>query len=129
MTEFKRNLKHIKRTQKVQSGVGLLGKEMASRQATNKQQVVLMKSLNSYNFSYFKREENRNDTRDIWLSLFVYAYNTSHESTGYSPFEFVFGRQLRTPVELYLRVPSLLLLRSILRREDFASSSPSNFQH
>ena len=44
--------------------------------------------------------QNRNDW-DLWVNLAAYAYNTSiHESTGYSPYELVFGRVARTPVEV-----------------------------
>lgn len=49
--------------------------------------------------------EHRDDW-DLWIDLAVYAYNTSsHESTGFSPYELVFGRVARTPVELDLGVP------------------------
>ena len=41
------------------------------------------------------------DDWDSWDSLAVYAYNTScHESTDFSPYELVFGRSPRTPLEL-----------------------------
>eukprot|EP00794_Sanderia_malayensis_P021472 gene21472-biopygen4070 len=46
------------------------------------------------------------DDWDIWVSLVAYAYNTSvHESTGFSPYELVFGREARTPLELDLSLP------------------------
>ena len=46
------------------------------------------------------------DDWDNWVSLAVYAYNTScHESTGFSPYELVFGRSARTPLELDLDIP------------------------
>ena len=49
------------------------------------------------------------DHKDNWdngVSLAVYAYNTScHESTGFSPYELVFGRSARTPLELDLDIP------------------------
>ena len=46
------------------------------------------------------------DDWDQWVSLAVYAYNTStHESTGFSPYELVFGRIARTPLELDLDLP------------------------
>jgi len=46
------------------------------------------------------------DDWDSWVSLAVYAYNTScHESTGFSPYELVFGRSPRTPLELDLDIP------------------------
>ena len=46
------------------------------------------------------------DDWDTWVSLAVYAYNTScHESTGFSPYELVFGRSPRTPLELDLDIP------------------------
>ena len=42
----------------------------------------------------------------IGLVLAVYAYNTScHESTGFSPCELVFGKDLRTPLALDLDLP------------------------
>ena len=43
---------------------------------------------------------------DMWIDIIVYAYNTStHESTGISPYELVFGRTARTPLELDLGMP------------------------
>ncbi|MEL7426754.1 MAG: RNase H-like domain-containing protein [Bacteroidota bacterium] len=46
------------------------------------------------------------DDWDTWVSLAVYAYNTStHESTGVSPYELVFGRPARTPLEVDLDIP------------------------
>eukprot|EP00795_Rhopilema_esculentum_P017292 gene17292-biopygen6252 len=43
------------------------------------------------------------DDWDNWVSLAVYAYNTSsHESTGYRPYEMVFGRDPRTLLEIDL---------------------------
>ena len=46
------------------------------------------------------------DDWNSWVSLAVYAYNTiCHESTGFSPYELVFGRSPRTPLELDLVIP------------------------
>ena len=46
------------------------------------------------------------DDWDSWVSLAVYAYNTScHESTGFSPYELVFCRSPKTPLELDLDSP------------------------
>ena len=46
------------------------------------------------------------DNWDNWVTLAVYAYNTScHESTGFSPYDLVFGRSARTPLELDLDIP------------------------
>lgn len=43
----------------------------------------------------------RGDDWDVWLDPVVYAYNTSkHESTGFSPYEIVFGKLPRMPLEL-----------------------------
>ena len=43
---------------------------------------------------------------DEWLAQAVFAYNTSvHESTGISPYEMVFGRPARMPIEVELGVP------------------------
>ena len=47
------------------------------------------------------------DDWDNWVSLAIYSYNTScHESTGFSPYEMVFGRDPRTPLEVDLGLPS-----------------------
>ena len=46
------------------------------------------------------------DDWDSWVSLAVYAYNTScHEPPGFSPNELVFCRSPRTPLELDLDIP------------------------
>ena len=43
---------------------------------------------------------------DRWVDLVAYAYNTSiHASTGYSPYQMVFGRLARTPLEIDLGLP------------------------
>ena len=45
------------------------------------------------------------DTWDLHIDQAVFAYNTScHESTGFSPYELVFGRVARMPVEIDLGV-------------------------
>ena len=49
---------------------------------------------------------NRPDDWDLWLDPVVYAYNSSRqESLGTSPYEVVFGRVPRMPLELELGVP------------------------
>lgn len=46
------------------------------------------------------------DDWDLWLDPIVYAYNTSRqESTGLSPYELVFGKLPRLPLECELGVP------------------------
>ena len=46
------------------------------------------------------------DDWDLWLDSVVFAYNTSrHESLGISPYEMVFGRLPRMPLELELGLP------------------------
>ena len=43
---------------------------------------------------------------DEWLDQAVFAYNSSvHESTGKSPYEMIFGRPARMPIEVELGVP------------------------
>ena len=49
--------------------------------------------------------EHRDDW-DLWIDSVVFAYNTScHESTGYSPYELIFGRTPRMPIELECGIP------------------------
>jgi len=45
------------------------------------------------------------DDWDTWVSVIAYAYNTStHEATGFSPYELVFGITARTPIEIDLHI-------------------------
>jgi len=47
---------------------------------------------------YLKTQINKDEEWDEHVSLAMFSYNTSvHESTGYSPYELVFGRIPRTP--------------------------------
>ena len=56
---------------------------------------------------------------DLFVDLAVYAYNTSrHESTGFSPYEIVFGRTPRMPIEVDLDVP----LRNPSSQSDYTKS-------
>ena len=56
---------------------------------------------------------------DEWLDQAVFAYNTSvHESTGISPYELVFGRPARMPIEVELGVP----LQNPSSQSDYAQS-------
>ena len=49
--------------------------------------------------------EHRDDW-DLWIDFVVFAYSTScHESTGYSPYELIFGRTPRMPIELECGIP------------------------
>ena len=49
--------------------------------------------------------DHQNDW-ELWVNLAVYVYNTStHESTGFCPFELVFGRVVRTLLEIDLDLP------------------------
>lgn len=43
---------------------------------------------------YLKQYVTRDSEWDEWIDLAIFAYNTSkHESTGYTPFELVFGKE------------------------------------
>ena len=54
-----------------------------------------------------------------WLAQAVFAYNTSvHESTGISPYEMVFSRPARMPIEVELGVP----LRKPTSQSDYSQS-------
>ena len=56
---------------------------------------------------------------DEWLDQAVFAYNTSvHESTRISPYELVFGRPARMPIEVELGVP----LQNPSSQSDYAQS-------
>ena len=47
------------------------------------------------------------DDWDEWLNPLVGAYRTAvHASTGFSPFELLYGRKARMPVDLLLPIPS-----------------------
>jgi len=47
---------------------------------------------------YFKTQINKDEKWDEHISLAMFSYNTSvHKSTGYSPYELVFGKISRTP--------------------------------
>jgi len=47
---------------------------------------------------YLKTQINKDEKWDEHISLAMFSYNTSvHESTGYSPYELIFGRSPRTP--------------------------------
>ena len=49
--------------------------------------------------------ENQTDW-DLWLGSVLYAYRTAkHSSTGYSPFELVFGRVAKQPVDFLIPAP------------------------
>ena len=62
---------------------------------------------------------------DNWVSLAVFAYNTAcHESTGFSPYEMVVGRMVRTPLELDLDL-ALLNPRS---QSEYAQSIRKSLQ-
>ena len=56
---------------------------------------------------------------DQWIDQAVFAYNTSvHESTGMSPYEMLFGRPARMPIEVELGVP----LRNPSSQSDYSQS-------
>ena len=62
---------------------------------------------------------------DCWVDLVAYAYNTStHASTGYSPYEMVFGRLARTPLELDLGLP----LKNPCSQHEYAALIRRNLQ-
>ena len=63
---------------------------------------------------------------DQWLDQAVFSYNTSvHESTGISPYELVFGRPARMPIEVELSVP----LRSPSSQSDYSHSLRKAIRH
>ena len=63
---------------------------------------------------------------DLWIDNVVYAYNTSrHESLGVSPYEVVFGRPPRLPLELQLGIP----LSNPSVQSDYIRSLKSFFQN
>ena len=63
---------------------------------------------------------------DQWLDQAVFAYNTSvHESTGMSPYQLVFGRPARMPIEVELSVP----LRNPSSQSDYSHSLRKAIQH
>ena len=56
---------------------------------------------------------------DQWIDQAVFAYNTSvHESTGMSPYEMLFGRPARMPIEVELGVT----LRNPSSQSDYSQS-------
>ena len=62
---------------------------------------------------------------DRWVDLVAYAYNTSvHSATGYSPYEMVFGRLARTPLELDLGLP----LKNPCSQHEYSESIRRNLQ-
>ena len=66
------------------------------------------------------------DDWDLWVDIAVYAYNTSvHDATGYSPYELVFGRVARTPVELDLGVP----IKNPCTQHEYSISVRRNLQN
>ena len=49
---------------------------------------------------------SRKDDWDLWLDRVIFAYNTNrHDVLGVSPYEVVFGRAPRLPLELELDMP------------------------
>ena len=62
---------------------------------------------------------------DRWVDLVAYAYNTStHASTGYSPYQIVFGRLARTPLEIDLGLP----LTNPSSQHEYSESVRSNLK-
>lgn len=69
---------------------------------------------------------SRKDDWDLWLDRVTYACNTSkHDVPGISPFEVVFGRALRLPLELELRMP---LVSNPVTRSEYLHSLRSVFR-
>ena len=65
------------------------------------------------------------DDWDLWVDLAVYSYNTSvHESTGFSPYELVFGRVARTPIEVDLGIP----IKNPSTQHEYSQSVRRNLQ-
>ena len=63
---------------------------------------------------------------DEWLDQAIFAYNTSvHESTGISPYELIFGRPARMPMEVELFVP----LRIPSSQSDYSQSLRKAFRY
>ena len=44
--------------------------------------------------------DERKELWDEYLNTCVYAYNTTHESTKFSPFELMFGRKVVLPIDI-----------------------------
>ena len=66
---------------------------------TERQNRTLQNMLSSF-------VSNRRDDWDLWLDSVTFAYNTSkHDVLGVSPYEVVFGRAPRLPLELELGMP------------------------
>ena len=66
---------------------------------TERQNRTLQNMLSSF-------VSNRRDDWDLWLDSITFAYNTSkHDVLGVSPYEVVFGRAPRLPLELELGMP------------------------
>ena len=66
------------------------------------------------------------DDWDLWVDLAVFAYNTSvHSATGFSPYELVFGRIARTPIELDLGIP----MTNPCTQHDYSVSVRKNLQN
>eukprot|EP00794_Sanderia_malayensis_P018510 gene18510-biopygen15597 len=71
-----------------------------------------------YRISFVTFSEHSLDW-DEWIDQAVFAYNTGvHESTGISPYEMVFGRPARMPIEVELGMP----LRNPSSQSDYSQS-------
>eukprot|EP00794_Sanderia_malayensis_P015550 gene15550-biopygen13260 len=65
------------------------------------------------------------DDWDLWIDITVYAYNTSpQESTGFSPYELMFGHQARFPLQQTLEIP----LKNPSSQSEYASSLRKAFK-